>query len=256
MFDSVAPDRVPGRPAAPAPTGPATRRDPGALAVLGDLAGRIRPTAASASRLLPVHPALAPLLPEPGLRRGSTTTVAAAPGLEGALSVAMALVAAASTGGSWCAVVGVADLGAVAVDGIGVDLERLAIVPRPGPHWAEVTAELIDGVDAVVIRPPFAPRPAAARRLVARARERQSALVVILGRAGWPEPPDVRLTVASSRWEGTDRGAGHVRRRRLLVTGSGRRAAGRTRRCELWLPGESGEVGTAGSGTAGAPGPA
>ncbi len=261
MFDSVAPGRVPGRvpgrTAAPASTTPGGRRDPSALAALDDLARRIRPTAASGTRLLPVHPALAPLLPEPGLRRGSAITVTAAPGLEGTLAVAMALVATTSTSGSWCAVVGIADLGAVAVDGIGVDLERLAIVPRPGPHWAEAVAELVDGVDVVVVHPPFAPRPAAARRLVARARERQSVLVIVPGRAGWPEPPDVRLTVESSHWEGIERGAGHLRRRRLLVTGGGRRAAGRMRRCELWLPGEDAGPGVAGAaGTSGASEPA
>ena len=70
-------------------------RDPAALAALAALAERTRPVAASRTRLLPVAPALADLLPDGALRRGSTLTVGG-PGDDGALSMALALVAAAS----------------------------------------------------------------------------------------------------------------------------------------------------------------
>ena len=78
----------------------------------------------------------------------------------------MALLAAASAGGSWCAAVGLPDLGAVALADLGIDLGRFALVPSPGPAWAEATATLFDGIDAVLLCPPFPPRPAMARRLV------------------------------------------------------------------------------------------
>jgi hypothetical protein len=129
-------------------------RDPAALAALAALAERTRPVAASRTRLLPVAPPLAGLLPDGALRRGTTLTVGG-PGDDGALSVALALVAAASASGSWCALVGRPGLGAVAASDLGIDLGRLALLPRPGPSWAEATAAVLEGVDMV----PAVPAP-------------------------------------------------------------------------------------------------
>ncbi len=157
MFVSVAdtrPDAGVGVPGGP-PAEQGERGERGAVAAraaLALLAERARPITSSRSRLLPVAPPLAGLFPEGGLRRGSTIVVTGDPG---AVSLAMAVVAAASAAGSWCAFAGVGDLGAVAAHDLGVDLERLSLVPRPGVAWAEVTAALLDGVDLVVLRPPF-----------------------------------------------------------------------------------------------------
>src|SRR6185295_12257759 len=67
-------------------------------------------------RVLPVAPELSGLLPGRGLRRGSTVSVAT--GREapagGGTSLLLALLSAASRSGSWCAVVGVPALGAIA----------------------------------------------------------------------------------------------------------------------------------------------
>ena len=219
--------------------------DPAALAALATLAERTRPVAASRTRLLPVVPPLAGLLPDRALRRGTTLTIGR-PGDDGALSVALSLVSAASASGSWCALVGHPGLGAIAAADLGVDLGRLAILPRPGAAWAEVTAAVLEGVDLVVLCPPFAPRPAMARRLVARARERRAVLIVVPGRAGWPEPPDLQLRVDEAVWEGIDAGRGHLRRRRMTVTATGRRSAARPEQHRLWLPGLDGAVAAAG----------
>jgi len=159
---------------------------------------------------------------------------------DGSVSVALALLAAASAAGSWCALVGLAGLGAVAAHEFGIDLARLAVIPRPDAAWAEATALLIDGVDLVVLFPPFPPRHALARRLVARARERRSVLVVVPGRVGWPDPPDLRLSIGEARWEGAGTGEGYLARRWMTVTATGRRSAALPRHHQLWLPSAGG----------------
>ncbi len=226
-----------------------TRPDRGSLALLAE---RVRPVSSSRTHLLPVVRSLAGLLPDGGLRRGSTVVVNGVPGSDpegaGSLSLALALLAAASAAGSWCVLVGVTGLGAVAAHDLGVDLDRSAVVPRPGPAWAEVVATLLDGVDLVLLRPPFPPRPAMARRLGARVRERRAVLLIAPGRAGWPVHPDVRLEVAAASWYGIGVGEGYLRGRQAKVTATGRGSAARPRSAHLWLPSEAGTVEAVGRG--------
>ena len=115
------------------------------------LADRVRPTTPVAGRLLPVPVPLAPLFPDGALRRGTTTTVAGLPG-HGATTLALALLAAASQAGSWCAAVGLSDPGVVAAAELGVDLRRVVFVPHPGGGWAEAAGDLLPGVDVVLVR--------------------------------------------------------------------------------------------------------
>ncbi len=241
-------DRSPPRQGAP---GAGRERARESLALLAE---RARPVSSSRTQLLPVIPPLVDLFPDGSLRRGSTVVVTGLPaagGLPaggsaahegGGISLALALLAAASGAGCWCALVGIAGLGAVAAHDIGIDLARLAVVPRPSAAWAEVTAALIDGIDLVVLCPPFPPRPAMARRLVARVRERRSVLVVT-GRCEWPEHPDVQLSIGDLHWDGIGAGEGHLRRRRMTVTATGRRSSARPRRRHLWLPSPTGAAG-------------
>lgn len=211
------------------------------------MAARARPTSSSRDQLLAVVPALVPLFPRGGLQRGGVVTVGIGEGTSGAgggggggTTLGFALLAAASTT-SWCAAVGTADPGIVALAELGVDLDRLVLVPRPGPLWAEVAATLFDGVDVVLLRPPGSVPSQAARRLAARARERRGVLVV-LGSRGWPEGADVSLTVEAGAWQGVEAGHGHLQGRHLEVLASGRRAAARPVRVGLWLPAPSGQV--------------
>jgi len=201
---------------------------------LGSLSARVRPTSQPHQQLLPLLPALEALLPGGGLPRGSVVEVEAAGG--GATTLAFSLLAAPTGAGSWCAAVGVADVGVVALAEMGVDLDHLALVPRPGAKWGEAVALLLDGMDAVLVCPPGAVRPALARRLAARARERRVALVVLSRQGRWPESAELRLTVGAARWVGPGRGDGHLRGRLVELVVGGRRAASRPVRAELWLP--------------------
>lgn len=218
------------------------------------LSARVRPTSDRRDQVLPLLPALAAVVPGGTLPRGALVAVehgpspadpagdAGGPGAGGSTSLAFALLAAATAAGSWCAAVGVDDVGVLALSELGVDLERLVLVPRPGPRWAEVTACMADGMDAVLVHPPHAVRPGVARRLAARARERRCALVVLVRRARWPEGPDLRLSVTAGRWQGVGPGHGHLRGRQVELSVTGRRAASSEVRRSLWLPDDTGAV--------------
>jgi len=185
-------------------------------------------------RLLPVLPALQPLLPHPGLRRGSTVAVTRSAAL------ALALVAGASAAGSWVAAVGLPDLGIVAAAETGVVLERLALVPAPGARaWPTVVAALLDAIDVVLVRSPPGLPAAQARRLIARARERGTVLVPL---GPWPQPADLRLAVTASTWHGIGQGHGHLHSRLAEVVATGRGAATRERHTLLWLPSPDGTI--------------
>ena len=191
-------------------------------------------TTLAEERLLPVVPALEPLLPGRGLRRGTTVTVTRSAAL------ALALVAGASAAGSWVAAVGLPDLGIVAAAETGIDLERLALVPSPGARaWPAVVAAFLDAVDVVLVRSPPRLPAGQARRLMARARERGAVLVPL---GPWSEPADLRLAVTASTWHGLGQGHGSLRSRVAEVVASGRGAATRECRTLLWLPSPDGTI--------------
>lgn len=208
-----------------------------------ELRALARPVSLAGERLLPVLPALAPLLPGGGLRRGTTVAVA---GGAGATSLTLALVAGASAAGSWCAAVGCPSLGLVAAAELGVALERFPLVSAPPPgEWATVVAALLDALDVVVAWTPRGARPGEVRRLRARARERGAVLVLAGAGAAAVDGVETRLSVDRSAWSGLGRGCGHLAARVVDVRASGRGAAARPRRARLWLPGPDGEVATA-----------
>ena len=180
--------------------------------------------------------ALEPLLGEAGLQRGSVVSVVGPAG-SGATSLALALVAGPSASGSWVAAVGLPWLGLSAAAEAGVNLGRLALVPAPEPAaWAGVVAALVDAFDVVLLRPERRARPADARRLTARARERGAVLVLLGPTGGWREGPDVVLRIDRTRWEGLGDGHGRLRSRRVRVEATGRRRAARPRTADLDLP--------------------
>jgi hypothetical protein len=189
--------------------------------------GSVTSASLLASEALRVAEPLAGLFPAAGIRRGNVVEVS------GSTTLALLVLAAALPAHDWAAVVGLSSLGAAAAVEAGIDLTRLALVPEPGSQWSRVVAALFDGFTVVLAGSPRQRLSAGdANRLVARARERGSVLLV---RNGWPLPTDQRLVVASDEWQGLGWGQGRLRSRRLDVVASGRAGASRERRLSLLL---------------------
>ncbi|HEX4102030.1 MAG TPA: hypothetical protein VHY21_16065 [Pseudonocardiaceae bacterium] len=179
----------------------------------------------------PVVEPLARLLPG-GLRPGSVVAV------HGSMALLLALLAAATARGAWAAVIGAGDLGVLAAAEAGVVVQRLALIPRPGPDPAPVAAALLDGVALVALAGTDRISPGARRSLAARAWQRGSVLL-LLGR--WPGA-DVELDCRVEAWYGTEAGYGRLRSREVVVRAVGRGAAARPRTARLLLPGSGGPV--------------
>ena len=188
-----------------------------------DVAASLRPVTLTTGRSLALAEPWDGLVPGGVLRRGSTVAVSAAPGW-GGVSLALSLTSAASERGHWVGVVGVEAPGVVAIGDLGLDLRRVLFVPRPRGAWAEAAADLLDGVDLLVVRPPARASHLAARRLTDRARERSTVLIVIgEPRFPWPRPADLSVDVLDARWVATSR----LDERLLTVRVVGRGAAQR-----------------------------
>ncbi|MDQ2882820.1 MAG: hypothetical protein M3Y48_16975 [Actinomycetota bacterium] len=179
----------------------------------------------------PVVEPLASVLPG-GLRPGSVVAV------QGSMALLLALLAAATAQGAWAALIGVGDLGVVAAAEAGVVVQRLALIPQPGPDPAPVAAALLDGVALVALAGTDRISPGARRSLAARARQRGSVLLP-LGR--WPGA-DVELDCRAEAWHGAEAGHGRLRSREVVVRAVGRGAAARPRAVRLLLPGPGGQV--------------
>jgi hypothetical protein len=184
---------------------------------------------------LPVLPALGELLPR-GLPRG-TVIVTGGWGL-----LCLALAAGASAAGAWCAIAGVPHAGVAAAAGVGVDPDRVLLVPDPGEAWPQVVASLLDGCELVILRPPRLAATGMRRRVEAGLRRSGGVLVV----AGEWEGAHARLLVTSQKWVGIGDGHGRLTARQVQVVADGRGAAPRRRVRWLWLPGPDGSVSLAG----------
>lgn len=212
----------------------------GLLRRMEDRSIGVRPAPEPDGRVLPVAEPLAPLLPAGGLRRGSTVALPPAPG---ATSLLLALLAEASAGGAWAAVVGRPDLGVVAAAEAGVRLERLALVPEPGPDLVAVTVALLDGIDVVAVAGAdrAGVRAGDRQRLAARARQRGAVLVAL---GPWPGA-DLELSCTDASWQGLGAGAGRLAARPARVRVRGRGVAPGGRSAALLLPAAGGAVATA-----------
>lgn len=182
---------------------------------------------------LPVADELAGLFPGAALRRGSTVAV------HSSRSLLLALMAEASAGGHWSAVVGLPDLGMVAVAEAGLDLARTAVIGDPGDQLVGVVAALLDGVEMVAVAGTQRLRAGDRQRLAARSRERGA---VLLACGGWPGA-DVELRVTEVRWIGAAAdGQGRLRACEARVQASGRGSSQRRRSARVQLPGPDGRI--------------
>jgi hypothetical protein len=187
------------------------------------------------SRALATSSALAELLPGGALAAGGAYAV------EGSTTLALGMLLEASRAGAWCAVVGMPDLGLEAAAELGLDLDRVALVPHPGDQWLPVVSALVDVVSIVLVRPPLRDGrarigDAAAGRLAARLRQREAALVAI---DDWPGA-DARLRVVERGWSGIGTGFGRLAARQATVASTSAAWSGRSRSRRIWLPAPDG----------------
>lgn len=165
----------------------------------------------------PVHPRLAQAFPH-GLRAGAVYAVS------GSVSMAVAMLAAASQRGSWCAAVGTPNLSVEAATQWGVDLDQLVLVPSPGAALWDAVGTLVDAADLILTAAaPIA--PAQARRLEARLRARQSVLVVL---GEWPQST-VTVQARTLGWAGLGQGSGCLTEHHLELTVTERHRSRTTR---------------------------
>lgn len=177
------------------------------------------------TRLMPTHEAIADLLPGGGLREGAVYA------LSPSSALVMALLVGPSQAGSWCAVIGMPEFGVEAAEGMGIDLDRLVLVPHPGDAWLTVAAAIADAVGVVVVRPGRAASDSAVAKLAGRLRERGATLLVL---GPWPQA-EAMISVTDSHWSGLGDGHGLLSEREVTLTVTTKQA-GRPRSGRLLLP--------------------
>lgn len=180
---------------------------------------------------LPLDPALEGLLPDTGLRVGSSYSISPSPSLLGAL------LAAPSQKGSWCAIIGMPTIGVEAMSDLGVELERLILVPEPGPRWLTVATALSEVIPIIAVHPRSRVADADIARLNARLRDRGCTLLVT---APWPQS-EATIRVEDTEWHGLGSGWGLLSERTVTLRASGRRFES-GRRVRVRMPTSLGRV--------------
>lgn len=191
--------------------------------VLAALGERVSPISLSGERVLPVAPDLQGLFPEGGLVRGRVLSCAGS----GATSIALSVVSAAATAGSWVALVDVPTIGLDAASELGVPLERVVAIdasPDNG-NWADVVSAAADGFELLIVRVP-ADVPASTLRRVSTRLQQRGVVMLVLGDPGALVCDGV-LDAAKQTWSGIGAGWGHLTQRVVEVQATGRRMPGR-----------------------------
>src|SRR5690606_10231489 len=176
---------------------------------------------------------------------GSPPTPGAAPALHAlslrdALPILGALLAAPSQKGSWCAIIGMPTIGVEAMSDLGVELERLILVPDPGPRWLTVAMALSEVIPIIAVHPRSRVADADISRLNARLRDRGCTLLVT---APWPQS-EATIRVEGTEWHGLGSGWGLLADRTVTLRASGRRFDS-VNRVRVQMPTSLGRVGAA-----------
>jgi hypothetical protein len=185
-------------------------------------------SAGAGFEVLAAPEALASVLPRGGLPKGGVVSLA---GGSGTTSLLLALLAAPP--GAWSAVVGMPAIGVLAAAEFGVDLDRLALIPDPGPDVLQVLSVLVDGVDLVAVAAPDGGFGSPARLRVLTGRLRQHGAVLLVA-GGWPGA-DLVLRTRTTGWTGIGQGSGRLRDRSMEIDVRGRGAAGQGRSVSVLL---------------------
>ena len=190
--------------------------------------GAVTPESGPEAGVIPVAAPLAAALPRGGLSPGSVVSVQG----HGATSLLFTLLSGRPD--AWSALVGMPGIGLAAAAEFGIDLNRVVVIPEPGPDVLQVLSILVDGVDmiAVALAATARPNPSRQRVLTGRLRQR-GAVLLVMGQ--WPGA-DLVLTTRWVSWAGLEHGHGRLRDRELVVDVGGRgAAAARTYRASLLL---------------------
>lgn len=154
----------------------------------------------------PTLTGLEALFPHGGLRRGVIYDVSSHQ------SLLWLLLAGVTQAGHYAAIVGLPHLGLRSAHDLGVDLDKLVLLPQPGPRWWSVTNTLADALSLVVLRPgSMLPSAHQRDRFAARLRERGSTLLVC---GSWPGAEGT-LLVDRAHWDGLGHGWGLLQRQTL-----------------------------------------
>jgi hypothetical protein len=159
-------------------------------------------------RVFPVSQAVQGLFPDGGLRRGVIYEC------EPSASLIWSLLSEASNQGVWCALVGLPDVGVAAAEDMGVNVDRVVLVPTPGHQWLSVIAALSDVVGIVVVGAVSAPSERMLSTLAGRLREREVTLLVT---SSWPRT-EARVSVSAHQWQGLGQGHGMLCEHRVSLT--------------------------------------
>ncbi|MBF6173591.1 hypothetical protein [Nocardia blacklockiae] len=198
------------------------------MAAISGRVGAVEDAHVPAADVISISGGLGEILPQGGLARGSIVACRHQGLLPG-------LLAAATSGGHFAAVIGGARLGLLAVAELGGDLDRLAVIDPSSGDPLEIASILADGVPVTVLDVGrLAVPPARGRTVMSKVRSQRGVLIITGAVAGLRPDMDIEARVAG--YTGIGHGTGRVREIRLDVRVSGRNLRPRT--SQLVLAGE------------------
>jgi len=193
----------------PMPPMPVFGKHPNDGAKIQLLRGQIKKIESSTtdSSVFPMDSALVSLFPKGGLCKGSSYS------LDSSASLLWSLVAESTKQGIWCAIIGIPDLGIGIAKEVGVNINRVVLIPSPGPKWMAVLGDLIETVGICVLGSFSAPGATQLSTLHSRLRNHKTSLLV---RATWPNSKT--SFAVTHQWSGVRSGEGLLQTHHLHIT--------------------------------------